>query len=217
MGNSYTHANDLPAVVEDLAESQGLSVETEMRAPGGWWLRDHAASRETLELIAQGDFDYIVLQEQSMVPSVRRLAETETRPAAAGLTTRANQSGASVVLFMTWGHRAGSSEVGHSSFESMQLAIANTYEWLAGVTATQVAPVGAAWWMSLDERPDLPLHQLDGSHPNARGTYLSAVVLAGTLFDLDVAGLTAVGVADEDAASLRSFAARVLTGERPWG
>lgn len=217
LGNSYTHSNDLPGVVEAIAESQGVPVDVEMHAPGGWWLEDHAGSQASLDAIAHGDFDVVVLQEQSMAPAVRRLAETETRPADSTLVTRSSQSGASVVLFMTWGHRSGSAEVGHSSYESMQRALAENYEWLAETTATRAAPVGAAWWMSLHERSDLALYQSDGSHPTPRGTYLAAAVLAGTLFDVDVEEADAVGVDEEEALALRQFAARALAGERPWG
>lgn len=71
IGNSYTAANDLPGMVRDLANSVGRDVEIEAVVPGGWWLRDHASSPDTLNRIAEGGFDYVVLQEQSMVPADR--------------------------------------------------------------------------------------------------------------------------------------------------
>lgn len=217
IGNSYSTANDLPGVVRDLAASTGRRIEVVARAPGGWWLRDHVNSSETLDAIAEGEFDFVVLQEQSMVPADRRLAERESVPAARDLGIRVNQSGARPVLFMTWGHRRGSREVGHASYEPMQVAIAESYDRLADVTIGELAPVGAAWWMSLAERPDIILYQPDGSHPAVAGTYLAAAVIAGVVVDVDPTEFEAdLMLTADQAAALRSFAARALTGERPW-
>lgn len=217
IGNSYTGSNDLPGAVEALAKSANHPIEAEARAPGGWWLRDHIASAETLDAITTGEFDLIVLQEQSMVPAAPDLAETESRPAAVGLATRARGTGGRVVFFMTWGHRSGSTDVGHSSYESMQIAIANTYYQLGADTVSDVAPVGAAWWMALQERPDIALYQPDGSHPSSSGTYLAAAVITGTLLDVQPGEFaTDLGLDPDHAAALREFASRAIAGERPW-
>ena len=218
VGNSYTASNDLPGMVQTLADSVGRSMEVEARAPGGWWLRDHLASADTVDTIATGDFDYVVLQEQSMVPADRNLAEKQTKPAAVGLATRASMTGADLVLFMTWGHRNGSLEVGHSSYDSMQIAIANTYDRLAASVVGEVAPVGAAWWMTLAERRDINLYQPDGSHPTRAGSYLAAAVIAGTLLDVAPTEFeTDLGLGSDIALALREFATRAVSGERPWG
>lgn len=218
IGNSYTTSNDLPGAVAALAKSSGHPVEVDVRAPGGWWLRDHIASADTLDAITTGDFDIVVLQEQSMVPAAPDLAETESRPAAVGLATRARHTGATVAFLMTWGHRNGSSDVGHSSYESMQIAIAGTYDTLGNATVSEVAPVGAAWWMALEERPDITLYQPDGSHPSSSGTYLAAAVITGTLLDVDPTELdTDLRLDADHAAALREFASRAVAGERPWG
>lgn len=217
VGNSYTTSNDLPGTVAALAKSAGHPVEVDTRAPAGWWLRDHVGSSDTLDRIATGDFDYVVLQEQSMVPADRRLAERESVPAARRLGTRVDQSGARVVMFMTWGHRGGSREVGHRSYDSMQIAIADTYERLGEAVVGPVAPVGAAWWMALAERPDIILYQSDGSHPSANGTYLAAAVLTATLLGVDPTEFdTDLDLIPDHAASLREFASRAVSGERPW-
>lgn len=217
VGNSYTHYNDMPGMVRQLAASAGRNVEVAMQAPGGWWLRDHLRSSETLDTIATGDFDFVVLQEQSMAPADQRLAQGEIRPAVVGLTTRINQSGALPVLYMTWGHRGGSSEVGHRTYGSMQIAIAETYDELGITAAGEVAPVGAAWWISLLERPDIILYQADGSHPTAAGSYLAAAVITGTLLDVDPTEFTAdAGLGEHETVALREFASRAVMGERPW-
>jgi hypothetical protein len=218
VGNSYTFSNDLPGMVRELAADGGSDLDIEVRAPGGWWWRDHAASSDTVDLIAEGDFDYVVLQEQSMVTALRDMARRESRPAAVELALAATRSGARVVMFMTWGHRDGSSEVGHSDYSSMQVAIANTYADIGAAVAGEVAPVGMAWWISRSERPDITLYQADGSHPSREGTYLAAAVITATLLDLDPAEFEdPLGLDEGKAKDLLGFAARASTGEVPWG
>ena len=218
VGNSYTHFNDLPAMVRDLGASAGRKVEVEMRAPGGWWWRDHAGSSETLDAIGHGHFDYVILQEQSMAPAVPRMAETESYPAANQLKSAASLTGANVILFMTWGHQSGSAEIGLNTYSSMQVALADAYALFGDALPAEVAPVGQAWWMARAERPGIVLYQADGSHPSVEGSYLAAVVITASLLDIDANTLdNDLGVDEIIAGELRGFAARAVNGEVPWG
>ena len=216
VGNSYTSSNGLPEMVRNLASDVDRKLTVESRAPGGWWWRDHATSPETLDLLRQSS-DFVVLQEQSQISSIPALAQVETRPAAATLVSAAREGGARVKLFMTWGHRDGSTEAGHSSYESMQRAVADTYTSIGRELSVEAAPVGMAWWMAREERPDIILYQPDGSHPSSAGTYLAAVVIAASLLDVDVDDFEWSADLDESTASvLRGFAARAMDFEVPW-
>lgn len=217
VGNSYTHYNDMPAMVEQLAGSVGRKIDVGMRAPGGWWWRDHSASSETTDAIADGDWDYVVLQEQSMAPADRDLARRVSFPAGQLLSRTVVGNGGDVVLFLTWGHRNGSSELGHGSYSAMQIDVADSYVAFADSLLADVAPVGMAWWISLAERPDIDLYQPDGSHPGTAGSYLAAAVIAGTILDVDpVTFDDPVGLDEGTAEALRGFAARAVAGEVPW-
>lgn len=216
IGNSHTATNGLPDVVRDLAGSVDRDVEVGMIAPGGAWLRDHAASAETTDLISEG-WDFVVLQEQSMAPAVANVARTESYPAALQLSTLAVGNGADIVLYMTWGHLGGSPGIGFASFESMQSAIAETYLNFGDALGAEVAPVGAAWWWSLAERPDIMLYQDDGVHPSVAGTYLAAATITGTILDIDPLTLGDDGGIEGDTAeALRGFASRAVAGDWPW-
>jgi hypothetical protein len=217
IGNSHTAANDLAGMVQELATSADRNVEVTAHAPNGWWWRDHAASAETVALISDGEWDFVVLQEQSMAPAVSDMAREVSYPAALQLSTLAAGNGAEVVLFMTWAHLAGSPDLGYANFESMQTAIALTYLEFGDALRAEVAPVGAAWWLSLSERGDISLFDPDGTHPGVQGTYLAAAVLTATMFDVDATGLgSTAGVEDDVAEALRAFAARAVEGETPW-
>lgn len=217
VGNSYTHSNDLPGMVRDLAGAANRRVDTGVMAPAGWWWRDHAASKKTLDAIAEGDWDFVVLQEQSMVPALPDMARQVSRPAAVNLAVAAIEHGARPVLFLTWGHRDGNTEVNHAGYPSMQVAIANTYAEIGAAVAGEIAPVGMAWWIAREERPDINLYQPDGSHPSRDGSYLAAAVITATILNVGPDELDrSLGLTEETAATLRGFAARAVVGEVPW-
>src|SRR5207253_8398187 len=81
IGNSYTYVNDLPAMFADLARSGGHRVEVGMVAEGGATLRDHAGSVATAAKLTSAKWDVVVLQEQSEIPSLEQLGESEMYPA----------------------------------------------------------------------------------------------------------------------------------------
>src|SRR6266508_2456679 len=70
IGNSYTFVNDLPNTFAKLARSGGHKVEMGMSAQGAWTLNDHLRSPETLNLLNSAGWNFVVLQEQSQIPSV---------------------------------------------------------------------------------------------------------------------------------------------------
>ena len=69
IGNSYTYVNDLPLLLANVAESVGDSVIYDSNCIGGYTLQLHSTNATTLQKINQGDFDFVVLQEQSQLPS----------------------------------------------------------------------------------------------------------------------------------------------------
>ena len=70
VGNSYTAGNDLPAMFTQLAVSGGHRVGAGLLAQGSWTLADHASSKATATKLASTQWDTVVLQEQSQLPSV---------------------------------------------------------------------------------------------------------------------------------------------------
>ena len=54
-----------------------------------------------------------------------------------------------------------------------------------------VAPVGVAWQRVLGGKSSMKLHDRDGSHPNAWGTYLAACVFVAAVLGVSPLGLPA--------------------------
>jgi hypothetical protein len=218
IGNSYTYVNDLPGNFAKLARAGGHQVEVGMAAPGGWSLSQHASSAETLDKLNSSKWDFVVLQEQSQIPSVPQFRETEMYPAARQLVSQIEAAGATPVFFLTWAHQAGWPENGMPDYRSMQSLITQGYFGIAQELGVRVAPVGYAWSLETGQNTLLPLWQEDGSHPTPRGTYLAACVFYATVFSESPAGLSFKSdLSKEDASHLQAIAAEaVLKNQKLW-
>jgi len=182
IGNSYTSVNNLPATFAALVATRGRAVYTEMIAPGGVRLADHAASVEVLEKIRSGHWNYVVLQEQSQIPSVEQSRQGQLFPAARLLVNEIRHAGARPVFYETWARKNGWPENGMPDYAAMQAQISQAYRTIGHELNAIVAPVGDAWAIVATEHTQIPLWQADGSHPTEQGTYLAASVFVATLF-----------------------------------
>lgn len=217
LGNSYTFVNDLPAMLTDMAGHGGHGIDYQTIATGGESLQQHLASNSDLQAINSGHWDYVVLQEQSQIPSVENSRETEMYPAVRGLVDSIRASGAKPMLFLTWAHRDGWPENGLADYDTMQSGITDGYETIAQQLGVTVAPVGVTWQKA--EKADYfrGLWQDDGSHPTVTGTYLAACVFYATFFKQDPPAASVDGVADDVGAALRGLAHDVvLTDKMRW-
>ena len=106
VGNSYVYSNNLPLMLYNLALSNGDTIIYDSSAPGGYTFAQHTTNTTTLSKINAQDWDYVILQEQSQIPSFDpSQVQTETYPYAAQLNDLilANDSCTQTVFFMTWG------------------------------------------------------------------------------------------------------------------
>lgn len=204
IGNSYTHTNDLPSMVANVLDKNGINLEVQSITPGGTTLLQHASNPEVRTAILNGDFDIIILQEQSQTPAMPQLLSDQSIPAAESLGAMATESGARVILFETWGHRNGSPNTGHASFDAMQTALTNGYWSLAEAAGGTVSPVGSTWARSLSSN-SIVLHRPDGSHPSAAGTHLASLVMARTILGESLTSFPNNGIADADADQLAAL------------
>jgi hypothetical protein len=198
IGNSYTSSNGLPEMFERMARSGGYRVHVAMVAPGGWTLTDHLLSAETLEKIRSNEWEFVVLQEQSVIPSLVDTRERQMYPAVRQLHDEIKAVGADTVLFMTWGRRNGLPSEGHRDFASMQAALEAGYIKIGNELDLAIAPVGFAWRNGLRSASQLDLWVEDGSHPNREGSYLAACVFYGVIFGQSPEGIDyTAGIGDD--------------------
>ena len=219
IGNSYTYVNDLPATFAQLARAGGHAVGTDSLATGGATLADHVADAATVPKLDSAKWDFVVLQEQSEIPSVADSREYTMYPAARSLVAMIRERSATPILFMTWAHRDGLPASGMPDYGSMQRSIDSGYLALSQELAVAVAPVGYTWAIVRQESPGIGLWQDDGSHPSTAGTYLAACVFYAAVFRQSPDGLEfTAGLPADSAAILQKVAAQeVLAHPGMWG
>jgi len=211
IGNSYIFVNGLPNIFAALANSGGHKVETAMAANGGWTLQDHLNSTETLKSIESRNWDYVVLQEQSEIPSVMELRVAVMYPAARALVERIRETGATPLFFLTWAHRDGWPERGMPDYTSMQFEINRGYLGISTGLDVGIVPAGYAWMKARESYPEMDLWGSDGSHPNEKGTYLAACVFYAAIFGESPEGLGCpTGLSREEGEHIQQVAAEVV-------
>ena len=218
IGNSYTYVNDLPTMFARLAEAGGHRVETGMAAVGGATFADQVGSADTHSKLAGSKWTYVVLQEQSEIPSIAQSRAAEMYPNARLLVQRVRNTGATPAFFLTWGHRNGWPENGLGTYASMQAQLDTGYRAIADELKVGVVPVGDAWAAAHAADAGLDLWQPDGSHPTATGTYLAACVFYAAVFHQSPGGLdyTADLAADTAHAIQGTAATQVLDDPMGW-
>ena len=139
IGNSFTARNDVPGLVAQLAEAAGHHLDSQLISAGGASLRRHWNTGTATRAIELGDFDRVVLQEQSTLPikNTGRMHENVRLFDAA-----IKAAGAKTVLYMTWARR-------HA--QQSQQAITDAYTTIAvdlGADVIPAASLGSACWSS---------------------------------------------------------------------
>jgi hypothetical protein len=180
IGNSLTETNDLPAMVQVLAESAGTpGLRTAAIVAGGAALEDHWRSTLTLETIAQGDWRFVVLQQG---PSSLPESRTNLRQWTARFAERIRAAGGEPALYTVWPEE--------SRFEFFDDVI-ESYRLAAEDVGGVELPAGAAWLMAWDLDPSVQLYGPDRFHPSLEGSYLAALVIYGGLSGRSPVGLPA--------------------------
>lgn len=189
VGNSYTGVNDLPNWVRLVGASQGDTFDVTSFAPGGRTFQGHSQDPQLLSLIQQKNYDAVILQEQSQIPSFPiDQVETDCYPFAKSLvdSIRANNPFAKIVFYMTWGRKDGDAQNCPNwppvcTFKGMNQLLHDRYIQMAKDNYTWVAPVGSVW-RDIRDTTGINLYQTDGSHPSFEGTHLAALTIYQALF-----------------------------------
>ncbi len=198
IGNSYTYANDLPLLFKNLSASGGENVRTGISAPGGFTFQMHLNEITTLNLIRDGIWDYVVLQEQSQTPVIEYLRYNSMYPSAAGLDSiiKLYNPNSNTIFFMTWGRKNGGQQCIDTScspvftdFFHMQDSLKSSYTMISNILSAMISPAGEAWRTARLIKPYVNLWEPDESHPTLEGSYLTACVFYVKIFNRSPAGL----------------------------
>ncbi len=161
IGNSYTYGYNLAHIVSIMSEGTSTKLITRKSVIGGAYLWEHWNGKrglETKKIIAEGEFDAVILQDYSM----SAIQTPDSTLKYVKLFTEYDKSfGAKTYLFNTWARE----KVPQYQVENSIVRV----------------PVGSAWQLALELRPSVDLYTSDGSHPNELGTLLSSSVFVRSL------------------------------------
>ena len=173
-GNSYIYVGNLPHLVSIISDSCETKLITTKSVAGGASLSEHWNGKrglKTKELISKGNFDIVVLQDQSMAAvnqpdSLRKYVRL--------FCDYIRDNNARPYLYLTWAREKAPEQ---------QEIISKVYREAAAENNAIVVPVGEAWAMARGINPSYQLYFRDGSHPSTDGTILTACVFVAVILN----------------------------------
>jgi hypothetical protein len=179
VGNSLTYTNDLPGLVQGLAATAGVRLQTASVAYPGYSLADHLDRQDAVRAIAGGGWRVVVLQQgPSALLESRELLRRDT----ALFDQRIRAAGARTALFSVWPESTRQGAFGD---------VAASYAAAAADVGGIYLPVTQAWLEAWKSDPSLALYSEDGFHPSAQGSYLAALVITGVLTGISPSQMSA--------------------------
>ena len=170
VGNSLTYTNDLPKLVVQVGSDSGIIIKTEMLAFPNYALEDHWNDGKLQKLIAEKNFDFIVVQQG---PSSQQEGRIMLLNAAKKLKPLCIINNSKLALFMVW--------PAFSNFQTFDEVI-KSYSEAATSTNSLLCPVGQVWKTHFSETNDYTYYGTDMFHPSLKGSKVAALIIFQTLF-----------------------------------
>ena len=185
IGNSYTYVNNLPDMLEKIADSDtdnDTKYHIKSVTSGGATLTNLWDSGNARSELKKQHWDFVVLQQQSMWALFDDTI-AENNIATKKWSTEIIASSAKPILYETWARQPGSSwytdpkkHETFISYVSMNYRIHTYIYAIANKLGITVMPIGDCWNDAMTANPSLPLYGGDGSHPSPAGTYFTALI-----------------------------------------
>lgn len=177
IGNSYTYVNDLPGIVQAIADSAGEKIAVQSVAAPDAALVDHLAAGTAQREISKREWAFVVLQQgPSSVEVNRDTLRLAVKAFAPGITA----AGAKPALFSAWPQSNRMVDYPRA-IESYRLAAQD----VNGL----FLPIAGAWLKAWEIDSSLQLYASDGLHASPLGSYLAAIVIYSRLLNKPASGL----------------------------
>lgn len=178
VGNSITLQHDVPGRVAALARADGIPIETAMAAAFGARLSQTARIGPLDTLLAEVDWDVVVLQDHTTTP----FRDADRAASAATMGQLAERAGArNVILYPPWprgpGHSFYKGPPGDLDMRprdpgAFASATIGFYRDVAEAQGFRVAPVPEAWLEAVAD--GRPVYGADAYHASPEGAALAA-------------------------------------------
>ena len=115
IGNSYTYYHTYPLIFKEIAWREGHYADCNIFISGGYTMKAHLANKHSVEQVDKGGYNYVMLQDQSILPTLNGTAHDAGSSTYVGrMVKRVKESSpeAKVSLEITWGRRYGNNNFG---------------------------------------------------------------------------------------------------------
>ncbi len=191
VGNSYLYYNNglhnhFKRMVEERIEGFDGSASVKSSTIGGSRLKHHDVSRlispQAISKIEK--FDLIILQGGSTEPLTKKNRKEFAHFARKHIDA-VKENNSEAALYMTHAYVEP-----HNRYKQNQIKIiSETYTKVGNDNAVLVIPVGLAFDLAYRKRPNIKLHDEDGTHPGLLGTYLAACTVFASIYDMSPIGM----------------------------
>ena len=203
IGNSLTGYNDLPVLLENLANDTNQDILVESYIRYGKSLHEISSHNALITKINSRPWTHVVLQDSpykiaylnsynDIIPSADPNPLLPTLKRLRNIVIE-NNNKTKVIYFMPWAYKDGMLWISGQTddFFDMQEKIMTNSILCADSLNLQIAPIGWAWYTVLKDRNlaeyyNIELFDPDLSHPSLTGSYLSACVLYVTIFNKEL-------------------------------
>ncbi len=186
IGNSFTHMNDMPSILQHMANKGGQNALIEKNTQSGASFRVHSQRKDMYEAINSRQWDYVILQGYSRELShSKEHIDTATVPFIQQITDSifANNPCTNVLFYMTWGYENGFAEREEiDDYEKMADSIEVGYRYIGEKFGFPIVPVGMVW-KQVKDKSNIDLYAPDRAHPSKDGSYLIATTFYNAIFD----------------------------------
>lgn len=208
IGNSYTASNNLPHLIDQIANSTNDGLDYQTHLPGGSTLQQHAQNSTVQNVINQGNWDYVILQEQSQLPAFPNANATLNAAEELSDLVKSTNVCGNVLFYMTWGRKFGDDVNCNNgitylcTYEGMDDKLYERYMQMTEDNDAIVSPVGFVWRTIREQHPDLELYTSDNSHPSYLGSMAAAYTFYTVIFHKDPTLATFDGTLSSTEASI---------------
>ena len=216
VGNSYTQVNNLPQLVSNIALSMGDTMTYASNTPGGCTFEMHCHN-QSMAMICDGGWDFVVLQEQSQLPAFPiDSVELYVFPFAQQLvdSVYAHNPCAEPMFYMTWGRKNGDTEFGYppmDTYQGMDSLLYARYMQMGADNDASVCPVGRVWHYLRDHHAEIELYMSDESHPSLAGSYAAACAFYTMIFGRNPDSISySTGLDEHDVQAIHSAVHEVV-------
>ncbi|WP_456460483.1 SGNH/GDSL hydrolase family protein [Reichenbachiella sp.] len=170
IGNSLTYSNDLPGLVRNLGEENGLEIGVKSVVKGNYALIDHWNDGVIQQEIATAQYDFVVVQQG---PSSRAFGREVLIEYGKKIKELCDEYGGELAYYMVWPSRTY-----YHTFDG----VIKNHEDAASLNEALLCPVGRVWKKHFDDTNDFSYYGSDGFHPSLKGSQVAADVIYNTLF-----------------------------------